>query len=181
VRVPEVIITELPKEDISRAGEVNRSEHVTTGYVFRNGALEAQAVDWKVPRWSEDPSSGFSVRSRVEGWRAVLDKGGVLLGALDGHSLAGFAVLLPELSEGVAQLAALYIDRGYRRRGLATRLVAEVERLARGAGAGKLYVSAIPSGSAVGFYLKSGFAPTSEVNEDLFALEPDDIHMIKGL
>jgi GNAT superfamily N-acetyltransferase len=179
--LPDVIIAELPKEQISRVGEVDRSEHVTTGYVFRNGELEAQLVDWEVPRWSDDPSSGFSVRSRVEGWRAVLDKGGILLGALDGGSLAGFAVLLPELSEGVAQLAALYVSRGYRRRGLATRLVAEVERLARRAGAGKIYVSAVPSGSAVGFYLKSGFAPTSEVNEDLFALEPNDIHMIKDL
>lgn len=176
-----LIIRELPSKDICRAREVDRSERITTGYVFRNGLLETQVVDWDVPRWSDDPSSGFSAQSRIEGWGAVLDRGGVLLGALDGEKLAGFAVLLPELSEGTAQLAALFVDRKYRRRGVATRLVEEVERLARQAGARRLYVSAIPSGSAVGFYLKHGFNPTSEVNEELFALEPDDIHMIKGL
>ena len=127
----DVIIRELPGKDISRAREVDRSEHVTTGYVFRNGKLETQVVDWQVPRWSDDASSGFSAQSRIEGWGAVLDRGGVLLGALDGEKLAGFAVILPELSEGMAQLAALFVDRDYRRQGVATRLVEEAERLAR--------------------------------------------------
>lgn len=177
----DVIIKQLPNEDISRAREIDRSERITTGYVFRNNVLETQIVDWDVPRWSDDPSSGFSAQSRIEGWGAVLDRGGILLGALDGDKLAGFAVLLPELSHGMAQLAALFVDRTYRRSGIASRLVAEVEKRAREAGAHKLYVSAIPSGSAVGFYLKWGFKPTHDVNEELFALEPDDIHMIKDI
>ena len=177
----DVIIRRLLAGELIRVGEVDRSEHVTTGYVFRNGVLETQVVDWQVPRWSDDPSTGFSAESRIDGWKPILDKGGILLGALDGPKLAGFALMLPELSEGVAQLAGLYVDREYRRLGVAVRLVTEVERLARGAGAGRLYVSAIPSGSAVGFYLKHGFSPTTEVNEELYALEPDDIHMIKDL
>jgi GNAT superfamily N-acetyltransferase len=179
--VTDIIIKQLPNEDISRAIEIDRSERITTGYVFREDVLESQVVDWDVPRWSDDPSSGFSAQSRIEGWAAVLDRGGVLLGALDGEKLAGFAVLLPELSEGMAQLAALFVDRSYRRAGIASRLVEEVEKRAREAGAWKLYVSAIPSGSAVGFYLKCGFSPTHEVNEELFELEPDDIHMIKDI
>ena len=177
----DIIIRELPDGDIMRAKEVDRSEHITTGYVFRKGVLEAQVVDWNVPHWSEDPSSGFSAQSRIEGWGAVLDRGGVLLGAFDGEKLAGFAVLLPELSEGMAQLAALFVDSSYRRCGIGSLLVGEVERRAREAGASKLYVSAIPSGSAVGFYLDYGFKPTHDVNEELFALEPDDIHMIKDI
>jgi hypothetical protein len=44
-----------------------------------------------------------------------------------------------------------------------------------------LYVSATPSESAVGFYTGQGFRPTEEVNEELFELEPEDIHMIKPL
>ena len=179
--MPEVSIRKLANDDISRAGEIDRSEHITTGYVFRNGVLESQQVDWHVPRWSTDASVGFNVHSRIEGWKQVLDRGGVLLGALEGERLAGFAVMLPELSEGMAQLAALFVDRAYRRQGLATRLVNEVESLARGAGARHLYVSAIPSESAVGFYIKHGFVPTHEVNQELFALEPDDIHMTKQL
>jgi GNAT superfamily N-acetyltransferase len=175
------IVRELPHEDISRMGEIDRSEHVTRGYVLKNGVLESQQVDWKVPRWSDDPTFGFSIQKRIEEWKPLLDDGGVLLGALDGDNLAGAAILRPRLSEGIAQLAALYVDRNYRRQGVATALAAEIERLARKEGAAWLYVSAIPSGSAVGFYLEQGFAPTEDVNEELYQLEPDDIHMIKPL
>jgi len=176
-----VIVRKLPHEDIGRVGEIDRSEHITTGYVFKNGVLESQQVDWKVPRWSDDPSLGFSIRARIEEWKPLLDDSGVLLAALDGDTMAGIAILRPELSDGVAQLAALYVDRKYRRQGVATSLMAEVERLARESGAGKLYISAIPSESAVGFYIERGFMPTQDVNEELFVLEPDDIHMIKPL
>lgn len=44
-----------------------------------------------------------------------------------------------------------------------------------------LYVSATPSESAVGFYRSMGFAPTTEPDPRLFALEPKDIHMIMAL
>ena len=45
----------------------------------------------------------------------------------------------------------------------------------------RLYVSATESKSAVGFYLSQGFVPTQDAHPDLYALEPDDIHMIKIL
>ena len=44
-----------------------------------------------------------------------------------------------------------------------------------------MYVSAVPSESAVGFYRSQGFTPTQEVDEELYALEPEDIHMTKTL
>ena len=176
-----VIIRELPHEDLSRVGEIDRSEHITRGYVLKNGVLESQQVDWKVPRWSDDPSRGFSVQARIEEWKPLLDDRGILLGAMDGDTLAGVAILRPRLSEGTAQLAALYVDRKYRRQGVATALVEEVVCLVRQEGAARLYVSAIPSESAVGFYLGRGFVPTEDVNKELFELEPDDIHMIKSL
>ena len=48
-------------------------------------------------------------------------------------------------------------------------------------GADQLYVSAVPSESAVGFYRSQGFRLADEVHPDLYELEPDDIHMIKEL
>jgi hypothetical protein len=49
------------------------------------------------------------------------------------------------------------------------------ERFARG-----LYVSSVPTDSAVGFYLSRGFRPTEPLPE-LLALEPRDIHMLLPL
>lgn len=48
-------------------------------------------------------------------------------------------------------------------------------------GATHLYVSATPTGSAVGFYTSKGFAPTDTPHPDLLAEEPEDIHMILDL
>jgi ribosomal protein S18 acetylase RimI-like enzyme len=77
----------------------------------------------------------------------------------------------------VANLAVLHVSRSHRRRGVGSRLAAEVARLARADGARRLYVSATPSESAVSFYRSHGFVPTDEPDERLFALEPDDVHM----
>jgi hypothetical protein len=42
-----------------------------------------------------------------------------------------------------------------------------------------MYVSAVPSESAVGFYQSQGFEPTDTPIPTLFELEPEDIHMVK--
>jgi hypothetical protein len=61
---------------------------------------------------------------------------------------------------------------------VARRLVGEVERRAIADGARELDVSAMPSVSAVGFYLAQGFRVADEVDPDLFAQEPEDIHLV---
>jgi hypothetical protein len=64
---------------------------------------------------------------------------------------------------------------------VASRLVGEVERRAIAGGARELYVSAVPSVPAVGFYLARGFRVAEEVDPGLFAQEPEDIHLVKPL
>jgi N-acetylglutamate synthase-like GNAT family acetyltransferase len=73
------------------------------------------------------------------------------------------------------------VSRSQRRKGIASLLTEEVARLARADGASRLYVSATPSVSTVEFYRSRGFELTDEPNEELFALEPDDIHMVRRL
>jgi N-acetylglutamate synthase-like GNAT family acetyltransferase len=53
--------------------------------------------------------------------------------------------------------------------------------LARELGAIRVYVSATPSQSAVEFYRGLGFELVSEPLPELYALEPEDIHMILEL
>jgi hypothetical protein len=42
----------------------------------------------------------------------------------------------------------------------------------------QMYVSAKPSGSAVGFYLSQGFRPADTPIPELYELEPENIHML---
>jgi ribosomal protein S18 acetylase RimI-like enzyme len=148
---------------------------------MQDGELVAEEVDWRVPPWFADGDGPHSLAAQFRDWDAVLKKGGVLLGALDGERLAGVALLRYRLTDAMAQLAVLHISREYRRQGIASRLAEEVFRLAREGAAQAVYVSATPSESAVGFYLSQGFRPTGEINPDLFVLEPEDIHMVKML
>ncbi len=103
------------------------------------------------------------------------------IGAFDGVELIGLASIRNRLAPDMAQLTTLHISQAYRRRGIATRLVQEIIALARQSGAARLYVSATPSESAVGFYLSQGFRPTSTPDPSQFALEPEDVHMIMSL
>jgi hypothetical protein len=60
------------------------------------------------------------------------------------------------------------VSKNYRRLGIAT----EIIRLAQAEGDKRVYVSATTSGSA-------GFRLAEKPHPELFALEPEDIHMIK--
>lgn len=177
-----MLIRQLATQDIERISEIDRAEQVTIGYNYLNGKLETEAVNWNIPRWyTHDETHAFSVASHIRQWKPMLEAGGVMIGALDKDVLAGFAILRYRLTTEMAQLAALFVSKDYRRQGIAEQMMGEVVRLAKANGAGALYVSATPSESAVGFYLSQGFQPTDNPHPDLFALEPEDIHMVKPL
>ena len=64
---------------------------------------------------------------------------------------------------------------------IATQFLDKVVRLAKASDATGLYVSATPSGSAIGFYRHHGFELVDRPHPALYALEPKDIHMVKPL
>jgi len=105
----------------------------------------------------------------------------VVIGAFDDDLLVGMAVFRPHLSADMSELAGLWVSRGYRRQRVASRLVYEVEELAREVGSTRLYVSAMPSQAAVRFYRSRGFRPTPDVNPELYEREPEDVHMVSEL
>jgi ribosomal protein S18 acetylase RimI-like enzyme len=173
-------IKQMASSDVGRIAEIDRSEHVTLGYSIQDGKLVAEEVDWQVPTWSiEGPE--HSVQSMVEFLSPFVANGATMWGAFDGDPLVGVMIYRPRLTEDMAQLIFLHVSNGHRRRGIATRLTAECMRLAREDGATKLYVSATPSESAVGFYQKQGFRPVDKPHPELYELEPEDIHMIMKL
>jgi GNAT superfamily N-acetyltransferase len=104
-----------------------------------------------------------------------------MIGAFDGERLVGVGLLTPEVRPEIAQLAYLQVSSGYRRLGIATRIVHTLIDWASETGARQIYVSATPSESALGFYLGEGFSPVDELLPELFELNPEDIHMIRNL
>jgi GNAT superfamily N-acetyltransferase len=177
-----IIIRQLDPGALERIGDIDRSEHVTGAYACRHGRLEVEAVDWQVPDWFTDGRPQHSVQSNIHDWRPLLEQhGGVLFGALYGRRLVGMAIYRPRLAPDMGQLAVLHVSHEYRRRGLGSALTEQVALLALADGARRLYVSATPSAGTVHFYLSQGFVPVDQPHPELYALEPEDIHMIREL
>jgi GNAT superfamily N-acetyltransferase len=167
-------IRELARGELTRVYDIDDSDDGDVVYVVTAGRLMATPLEWQRPRRTPERWDQASAR-----WEAILDRGGAVYGALLVDSVVGVAVLRPRLTPARAQLQSLFVSRAYRRQGVANRLVGEVERGAITSGARELYVSATPSVPAVGFYLTRGFRVTEDVDPDLFAQEPEDIHLIK--
>jgi GNAT superfamily N-acetyltransferase len=177
-----IVIRQLDPGALERIGEIDRSEHVTRAYAWRSGCLQLDEVDWRVPDWFADGRPQHSVQANIDDWRPFLAQhGGVMFGALDGGRLVGFAIYRPRLAPDMGQLAVLHVSREYRRRGLGAALTQQVALLARADGARRLYVSATPSAGTVDFYCRQGFVPVDQPHPELYALEPEDIHMIREL
>jgi ribosomal protein S18 acetylase RimI-like enzyme len=156
--------------------EIDVSESGDVLYEVVDGKLVARAQHHERPHLTAD-----DWQHDVEWWKSMLQADGTAIGAFDGNALVGLIVLRYHLTPDMAQLAALYVGKAYRRQGIANQLTQEVIRLAREHGARQLYVSATPSESAVGFYQSQGFTLTEHPDPHLFALEPKDIHMIRPL
>ena len=171
-----VKIRAMTPAELDRVIEVDVSEYGEIVYYYDEGDIIAQPEQWQRPARTQD---GW--QPLIDRWRDYLSQGGVFLGAFDGEVLAGIAVVRFNLTESQSELAGLFVSQDYRRQGIAVLLTDEVVRLAREDRALELYVSATPSRSAVGFYQSVGFTLAKHVHPDLYALEPEDIHMEKCL
>lgn len=172
-------IIDMEKEGLHKLGEIDRSEFVRRIHVYTNGSLQTQELNKDVPRWSEDEVEDF-----IRALTLKIKGGGRLVGAFDNDLLVGIAALGGEFigeNRDELQMAFLYVSHAYRRQGIAHRLMDRMCELARERGAKRLYISATETESAVGFYLNYGCRLASDVNAELYALEPHDIHMVKDV
>lgn len=181
-----LVFRALTLSDLTHLAEIDRSEEITIGYRVEGGKLISEPVDRKRPRWDEAMLERYRLRTQD-----LLERGGQAVGAFDadpeapgGERLAGFATLGHSFrgpEQDYLHLDLLYVSRDYRRRGVASRLMDEIERMARERGARRLYISATPSGSALGFYFSRGAHLAEVPDPELHAMEPHDIPLMLEL
>lgn len=171
----------MREDELGRIAEIDRTERVRIGYRMEAGRPVRVNVDWNIPPFRTEGQGNPSIAHPIAFCRGHLQAGGRMIGAFDGPTLAGVSVVTPEIRPGVAQLAFLHVSRTYRRRGVGARLTREMMAWAKAGGARRMVVSATPSESAVGFYTSRGFTPMRDPVPELFALEPEDIHMAVDL
>jgi GNAT superfamily N-acetyltransferase len=111
---------------------------------------------------------------------AALERGGTAWGVFDGDALVAAAVVDVKpvgVGKDLLQLEWLHVGKDYRGRGLGGALFDRARELAGACGAAGLYISATPTANTVRFYLGRGARLVATPDPDLFALEPEDIHL----
>jgi predicted N-acetyltransferase YhbS len=170
-----VEIRELERGEIGDLWSIDRAEVIDRVYHLENGELLLEPEHHDVKGWPAGEPEHYGPMLLD-----CFDHGGTFYGAFEAGRLVGAAVLEGRFigrEEDQLQLKFLHVSRGRRRTGLGRTLFERAVARARALGARRLYVSATPSESTVGFYLRRGCRVTDDVDADLFELEPEDIHL----
>lgn len=172
----------LQPEDVSLIARIDRSEHVETEYHVVDGVLVARPPSKpEIANWYRVGTGEHSVAAQIEFCASAVKAGAALFGAFDDDVAIALVGVNPKFENDLAWFAFFYVDRAYRRRGVGDELWTAAVAHVRAGGATRMYISASPTGSAVGFYLKHGCQLADPVHPALFANEPDDIHLIYSL
>jgi ribosomal protein S18 acetylase RimI-like enzyme len=168
----------LPADRLSVIAEIDRSEHIGTIFEMQDGDLTSRPVDIDLPRWNPEGSGPHSVMGFIDDLRPILGRGATLLAAFVQDAIAGVAVVEEHFEGDMAWLVFLHVSNEHRRHGVGSALWVEAVDRARAAGARSMHVSATPSGSAVGFYLAHGCKVATSPHHELYAEEPEDVHLL---
>lgn len=165
----------LTSETVDHISMIDRSEVIDHVYYFRNGALELEPEHYNMKDFPQGEREKI-----IERQKKILTHGGSVIGCYDGNRLVGIVSvenLLRGTQKNYVKMDILHISAAYRKNGISSELIRRASDIARSFGAKKLYISATPSQNTIDFYLHKGCRFVEELDEELYALEPDDIHL----
>ncbi|HMO96530.1 MAG TPA: GNAT family N-acetyltransferase [Tepidiformaceae bacterium] len=166
----------LRRDEIPAIWAIERRERIERIFVAGASGLELVDAPFDVPGWEAGrPAAQTPV------FEASFDAGAWFYGAFDGGRIAGIAVLEPMffgLDQDTLQLSFLHVTAELRGMGVGRQLFESARTEAKSRGARRMYVSATPTERTVEFYLARGCELLAEPDPSLFALEPEDIHLI---
>lgn len=166
----------LRRDEVVQVWQIDRREVIEHLYSVEAGQLVLRPEFYDMRGWPQ---------GEAEHYTPILldcfDRGGWFLGLFDWGRLIGAVVLDPRRlgpDSDWLQLKFLHISHAYRRRGLGAHLFRLAATQALRQGASSLYVSATPSQNTVDFYMELGCRLCAKPDDELYRLEPEDIHLI---
>ena len=168
-------IRKLRRNEIAKIWTLDRGEVVENTYSLQNGNLVLQPKHYEILDWPA---------GQIEKYTPILidclERGGTFYGMFQDKELIGVSVLDNKYigrNKDQLQLKFMYVSRSYRRHGIGKKLFKKTVETANKMKAKKLYVSASPSENTINFYVNLGCRVTQDINQELFELEPKDIHL----
>lgn len=166
---------QLQRTEIPAIWAIDRSEVIRGFYHLAEGELAYTAEHFEATGWP--PGEAALYTPLLE---ACFDHGGWFWGIFAGARLVAIAVLEARFigdPPDQLQLAFLHVDRAFRGQGLGRQLFAQASAEAARRGAKRLYISATPTDHTIQFYLSLGCTLAARPDPQLYAREPDDIHL----
>jgi predicted N-acetyltransferase YhbS len=165
----------LQRDEIPLIWQIDRREIIENVYYLRDGKLVLEPEHYDMQGWPPGEAELYTPHLLD-----CYDHGGTFWGAFENDTLIGVAILESKFigsKKDMLQLKFLHVSQDYRKRGIASALFKLAVEKARELGAKKLYISATPSEHTVNYYMRLGCVLATEIDPELFALEPEDIHL----
>lgn len=165
----------LQRTEIPLIWQIDRREIVQNIYVLQDGQLILKPDYFDIQGWPPGEAEVYTPLLLD-----CYDRGGTFWGGFEKNRLIGVAISENKFigsQQDTLQLKFLHVSRGYRKQGIASELFKRAVEKARTLGAKKLYISATPSENTVNYYSRLGCVLATEIDPELFALEPEDIHL----
>lgn len=166
----------LSRTEVTQVWSIDRSEVIHHIYVLEEDRLVLKAAYFDAKGWPPG-----TAEESTPGLLACFDQGGWCYGAFDDEKLVGTAILESKFigaAQDQLQLKFLHVSHAYRQQGLGKQLFEWARAEAHNRGARQMYVSATPSENTIHFYQRRGCILVAQPDPELFALEPEDIHLV---
>jgi predicted N-acetyltransferase YhbS len=170
-----ITFRELTREEIEQVWGIDRSEVIENIYYLHNGTLILKPEHFEAQGW---PPGETEIYTPI--LCDCFDRGGWFYAAFDEAKLIATVILESQFigrDKDKLQLKFLHVSQAFRNRGLGKHLFELARLKARQLGARRMYISATPSENTVNFYLRLGCVVSDEPDPELFAFEPEDIHL----
>jgi GNAT superfamily N-acetyltransferase len=157
--------------------QISRRELITQNYIQKQQHLDLVDCFFDVQHWDS-----YHLENDPPKLKQLYEEGALFIGAFDAvEKLVGVSVVSNQLIADYPHAKLLhyfYVDADQQGKGLGAKLMQSAKESANQLGAKQLYISATPSQRTVDFYIKHGAQPLSAPDQQLWQLEPEDIHLL---
>ena len=168
-------IRQLAQNELPLIWTIDRAEVIENIYYFRDAKLALEPEYYDMQGWPTGEPEHYAPFLED-----CFKRGGHFWGAFEGETLVGVAVLESKFigsKKDTLQLKFLHVSHNVRKQGLGRKLFMRAAEKAKSLGARKMYISATSSENTGNFNQYLGCQLAEEVDAELFAMEPEDIHL----
>jgi N-acetylglutamate synthase-like GNAT family acetyltransferase len=147
---------------------------VKNAWRYVDGEISLVAINWT------DYELPNGLQWHIERLKKTIKTGGKVFGCFDKNILVAYTTVNAELfgiESKKVLLEQLFVSKDYRNKGIGKELFCLCSAQAKKWGADKLYLCAGSSEDTIAFYNKLGCVNTSEINQQLYEEDPNDMQL----